>query len=31
MVQHMKDKFDGTSYSFCRMQIEDYIYGKKLH
>ncbi|AEE77608.1 Pol-like polyprotein/retrotransposon [Arabidopsis thaliana] len=31
MVQHMNDKVDGTSYSFCRMKIEDYLYGKKLH
>lgn len=24
-------KFDGTDYAFWRMQIEDYLYGKKLH
>ena len=24
-------KFDGTDFGFWRMQIEDYLYGKKLH
>ena len=24
-------KFDSTDYAFCRMQIEDYLYGNKLH
>ena len=25
------DKFDGTNFAYWRMQIEDYLYGKKLH
>ncbi|KAB5537804.1 hypothetical protein DKX38_015337 [Salix brachista] len=25
------EKFDGTDYGYWRMQIEDYLYGKKLH
>ena len=25
------EKFDGTDFGFLRMQIEDYLYGKKLH
>jgi len=25
------EKFDGTDFRFWRMQIEDYLYGKKLH
>ncbi|KAL4582543.1 hypothetical protein LXL04_007094 [Taraxacum kok-saghyz] len=25
------DKFDGHDFGFCRMQIEDYLYQKKLH
>ena len=25
------EKFDGTNFGFWRMQIEDYLYGKKLH
>ena len=25
------EKFDGTDFVYCRMQIEDYLYGKKLH
>ena len=25
------EKFDGTDFGFWRMQIEDYLYGKKLH
>ena len=25
------EKFDGTDFGFWRMQIEDYIYGEKLH
>ena len=25
------EKFDGTDLGFWRMQIEDYLYGKKLH
>jgi len=25
------EKFNGTDFGFCRMQIEDYLYGKKLH
>ena len=24
-------KFDGTNFGYWRMQIEDYLYGKKLH
>ena len=24
-------KFDGTDFAYWRTQIEDYIYGKKLH
>ena len=24
-------KFDSTDFGFWRMQIEDYLYGKKLH
>ena len=24
-------KFDGTDFGYWRMQIEDYLYGKKLH
>ena len=28
---HSIGKFDGTDYAFWRMQIEDYLYGKKLH
>ena len=27
----MSEKFDGTDFGFWRMQIEDYLYGKKLH
>ena len=25
------EKFDDTDFGFWRMQIEDYLYGKKLH
>ena len=25
------EKFDGKDFGFWRMQIEDYLYGKKLH
>ena len=25
------EKFDGTDFAYCRMQIEDYLYGRKLH
>ena len=25
------ERFDGTDYGYWRMQIEDYLYGKKLH
>ena len=25
------EKFDGTDFGFWMMQIEDYLYGKKLH
>ncbi|KAJ0096049.1 hypothetical protein Patl1_16602 [Pistacia atlantica] len=25
------NKFDGTDYSFWKMQIEDHLYGRKLH
>ena len=25
------EKFDGTNFGNWRMQIEDYLYGKKLH
>ena len=25
------EKFDGTDFGFWRMQIEDYLYGRKLH
>ena len=25
------EKFDGTDFEYWRMQIEDYLYGKKLH
>ena len=25
------EKFDGTDFGFWRTQIEDYLYGKKLH
>ena len=25
------EKFDGTNFAHWRMQIEDYLYGKKLH
>ena len=25
------EKFDGTDFTYWRMQIEDYLYGKKLH
>ena len=25
------EKFDGTDFMYCRMQIEDYLYGRKLH
>ena len=25
------EKFDGTDFGFWRMQIEDYLYRKKLH
>ena len=25
------EKFDGTDFAYWRMQIEDYLYGKKLH
>ena len=28
---HGIGKFDGTNFAFWRMQIEDYLYGKKLH
>uniref|UniRef100_A0A1J3HN24 Retrovirus-related Pol polyprotein from transposon TNT 1-94 n=1 Tax=Noccaea caerulescens TaxID=107243 RepID=A0A1J3HN24_NOCCA len=28
---HGIGKFDGTDYAFWRMQIEDYLYGRKLH
>ena len=24
-------KFDGTNFTYWRMQIEDYLYGRKLH
>ena len=25
------EKFDGTNFAYWRMQIEDYLYGRKLH
>ena len=25
------EKFDGTKFRYWRMQIEDYLFGKKLH
>ena len=25
------DKFDGTDFAYWRMQIKDYLYGRKLH
>ena len=25
------EKFDGTDFAYWRMQIDDYLYGKKLH
>ena len=25
------EKFDGINFAYWRMQIEDYLYGKKLH
>ena len=25
------EKFDGTDFGFWRIQIEDYLYGRKLH
>ena len=25
------EQFDGTNFRYWRMQIEDYLYGKKLH
>ena len=25
------EKFDGADFAYWRMQIEDYLYGKKLH
>ena len=25
------EKFDGTNFGYWRIQIEDYLYGKKLH
>jgi len=25
------EKFDGINFGFWRMQIKDYLYGKKLH
>ena len=25
------EKFDGTDFAYWRMQIEDYLYGSKLH
>ena len=25
------EKFDGTSFAYWRMQIEDYLYGRQLH
>ena len=25
------EKFDGIDFGFWRMQIEDYLYGRKLH
>ena len=25
------EKFDGTDFGYWRMQIKDYLYGKKLH
>ena len=25
------EKFDGTDFGYWNMQIEDYLYGKKLH
>ena len=25
------EKFDGTTFGYWRVQIEDYLYGKKLH
>ena len=28
---HGIGKFDGTDFAFWRMQIEDYLYSKKLH
>ena len=28
---HGIGKFDGSDYAFGRMQIEDYLYDKKLH
>ena len=26
-----KEKFDSTDFAYWRMQIEDYLYGRKLH
>ena len=35
MVDEIKaagiEKFDGTDFGYWKMQIEDYLYGKKLH
>lgn len=28
---HTIEKFDGKYFGFWRMQIEDYLYGKKMH
>ena len=25
------EKFDGTNFAYWRMQIENYLYGRKLH
>ena len=25
------EKFDGTNFGYWRMQLEDYLYGKKMH
>ena len=25
------EKFNGTNFTYWRMQIEDYLYGRKLH
>ena len=29
--ERRQEKFDGTDFGYWKMQIEDYLYGKKLH